>query len=144
MDVLYFVPFLRVVLGCLLIITASLKFPNLRGFSIIVASYGLLPRVLVKPLAYVQPFIEFIVGWWVLSGELLVYSSIAGFGLMMAANVFVLWGLIQKKRLQNCGCYGAQIKVPLTWKKFAENLVWSALFVVLFFAALKLNALGFG
>ena len=139
---MYFVPFLRVLLGCLLIITASLKFPNLRGFSIIVASYGLLPRLLVKPAAYLQPFVEFAVGWWVLSGEYLLYGSIAGLLLMMSANVFVLWGLLQKRRMQNCGCYGAAIKIPLTWKKFGENMVWTGLFVVLILAALKLKKLG--
>lgn len=143
MDILYFVPFLRVVLGCLLIITASLKFPNLRGFSVIVASYGLLPRKLVRPLAYTQPFIEFVVGWWVLSGEFLVYSSIAGLALMVTANVFVLFALVKRKRMENCGCYGVDIKVPLSWKKFAENCVWILLFVALLLAALKLRSLGF-
>jgi hypothetical protein len=112
-----------------------LKLPNLKGFSIIVASYGLLPRRLVKPAAYTLPFIEFFVGWWILSGKYLVYGAIAGLLLMLAANVFVLSGLIRKKKIDNCGCYGANIKTPLSWKKFVENMVWTALFIVLILAA---------
>ena len=135
MDLLYFIPALRVVLGILFIITGAIKFPNLKGFSVIVASYGLLPRQLVKPAAYAQPFVEFIVGWWILSGKELFYASIAGLLLMIVADIFIIKGLMQKKKMENCGCYGVAIKVPLTWKKLAENIVWTILFIVLMIAA---------
>src|SRR5574341_625795 len=131
MDLLFLIPALRIILGILFIITGALKFPNLKGFSVIVASYGLLPRQLVKPAAYAQPVIEFIVGWWILSGKGLFYSATAGLILMIVANIFVASGLIQKKKMENCGCYGVAIKVPLTWKKFAENIIWTILFIVL-------------
>ncbi|MBI4146407.1 DoxX family membrane protein [Candidatus Woesearchaeota archaeon] len=128
---LYLIPGLRIVLGLLLVITGALKIPNLKGFSVIVASYGLLPRKLVKPLAYVQPFAEFVVGVWVLSGQYLFFASIAGLLLMLAADIFVLSALLKRKKLDNCGCYGIAFKIPLSWKKFIENLVWTGLFVLL-------------
>ncbi len=135
MVLLYFIPALRIVLGILFVITGALKFPNLKGFSIIVASYGILPRWAVKPAAYAQPIIEFIVGWWILSGKQLYYAAIAGLLLMLVADVFVAIALIKKKKMENCGCYGTAIKVPLSWKKLAENIVWTALFVILIIAA---------
>src|SRR5574342_40953 len=135
MNLLYFIPALRILLGILFIITGALKLPNLKGFSVIVASYGLLPRKLVKPAAYIQPFVEFFVGWWILSGKYLLYGAVAGLLLIIAANVFVISGLIQKKKMENCGCYGAAIKVPLTWKKLAENIAWTVLLIVLILAA---------
>ena len=131
MAIEYFIPALRIILGLLYIITGAIKFPNLKGFSIIVASYGIVPRKLVKPAAYAQPIIEFAVGLWILSGKYLFYAAIAGLLLMIVANVFVLSALIKKKKMENCGCYGAGIKIPLSWKKFIENLVWTALFIVL-------------
>lgn len=137
MNLLYFIPALRILLGILFIITGALKLPNLKGFSIIVAAYGLLPRKLVKPAAYTLPFIEFFVGWWILSGKSLFYSAIAGLVLMAVSSVFVAYGLMQKKKMENCGCYGANIKTPLSWKKFAENMIWTMLFIVLVFAARK-------
>jgi len=112
-----------------------MKFPNLKGFSIIVASYGLLPRQLVKPAAYLQPFVEFIVGWWILSGKQLFYGATVGLLLMISANIFVAYALIQKKKIENCGCYGVSIKVPLTWKKFVENLFWTVLLIVMMIAS---------
>ena len=135
MAIEYFIPALRIILGLLFIITSALKFPNLRGFSVIVASYGLLPRQLVKPAAYAQPFIEFIVGWWILSGKQLFYGATAGLLLMISANIFVVYALIQKKKMENCGCYGANIKIPLTWKKVFENLFWTVLLIVLMIAS---------
>ncbi len=143
MDLLYFIPGLRILLGVLFIITGALKLPNLKGFSIIVASYGLLPRQLVKPAAYLQPFIEFIVGWWILSGKYLLYASIAGLILMLSANVFVIKGLLQKKKMENCGCYGTAIKVPLTWKKLAENILWTILSILLVLGAERAASLGY-
>jgi uncharacterized membrane protein YphA (DoxX/SURF4 family) len=135
MAIEYFIPALRIILGLLFIITSALKFPNLKGFSIIVASFGMLPRQLVKPAAYLQPFVEFIVGWWILSGKQLFYGATAGLLLMISANIFVAYALIQKKKMENCGCYGANIKVPLTWKKAVENLFWTVLLIVLMIAS---------
>jgi len=135
MDLLYFIPALRIMLGILFIITGAIKFPNLKGFSVIVASYGLLPRQVVKPAAYAQPVFEFIIGWWILSGKQLFYASIAGLLMMIVADIFIIKGLMQKKKMENCGCYGVAIKVPLTWKKLVENIVWTILFIVLIIAA---------
>jgi uncharacterized membrane protein YphA (DoxX/SURF4 family) len=135
MNLLYFIPGLRILLGILFIVAGSLKLPNLKGFSVIVASYGLLPRQLVKPAAYILPFLEFFAGWWILSGKYLLYSASAGLLLMIAANVFVVFGLIRKKKMENCGCYGAAVKVPLSWKKLAENIFWTLLLVILIIAA---------
>lgn len=135
MELLLFVPALRIILGLLFIVTGILKISNLRRFSVIVASYGLLPRVLVRPLAYAQPFVEFVIGAWVLLGKQLFLGALAGLGLMLIANVFVLYALVQKKKMDNCGCYGVAVRVPLTWKKFGENVVWTLLFALLAFAS---------
>lgn len=135
MNLIYIVPALRIVLGLLLIISGFLKVPSLRAFSVIVASYGILPRKLVKPLAYLQPFIEIVIGSWVLSGEFLFEAGLAGMALMGVTTLFVLFALIKKKKMDNCGCYGVAVKVPLSWRKFTENVVWVALFGLLAFAS---------
>lgn len=135
MTLAYLIPALRIILGALFIITSALKFPNLKGFSTIIASYGLLPRKLVKPAAYAQPIIEFGVGIWVLSGKYLFEGALAGTALMIVANVFIIKGLTMKKKMENCGCYGADIKVPITNKKLIENLIWTAMFIILAIAA---------
>lgn len=143
MNLLYLIPGLRVLLGVLFIVAASLKLPNLKGFSVIVASYNLLPRRLVKIAAYTQPFVEFMVGWWILSGKYLRYSSIAGLILLLIADAFVIRGLMQKKKMENCGCYGTIIKSPLTWKKLVENIIWTLLAIILILGAEHAASLGY-
>lgn len=118
---------LRIILSALLIFSGLVKVFDLRGFSVIVAGYSILPRKLVKPLAYGQPFIEVIIGLWLSSNWQLRWAALASLAMLIAATLFVLAGLVRKKRMENCGCYGAIIKVPLTWRKFFENLVWIAL-----------------
>jgi hypothetical protein len=143
MDLLYFIPALRIILGVLFVITAGLKLPDLKGFAVIVATYNILPRQFVKPAAYMQPFFELVIGFWILSGKYLLYSSTAGLLLMLVADIFVLKGLMAKKKMENCGCYGTAIKIPLNWKKFVENLIWTALLVILIIAAYQAMLLGF-
>lgn len=135
MALIYFIPALRIILGLLYIVTSALKFPNLKGFADIVAQYDVLPKKLVKPAAYTQPIIEFFVGWWVLSGKYLIHAAYAGLALMIIANIFVITAYAKKKKLDNCGCYGAFVKTPLTRKKIAENLFWTALFIMLLLGA---------
>lgn len=143
MELIYLIPALRIILGILFIISASLKFPNLRGFALIIASYGALPRQLVKPAAYLQPFIEFMIGWWILSGKYLLYSAWAGLAMMVVANIFIIKAFVQKRKMKNCGCYGTVVKIPLGWKKIIENGIWTVLFIVLIMAAQQAKQYGF-
>jgi len=138
----YLIPALRIVLGLLFIVTSALKLPNLKGFATIVASYNILPRQLVRPAAYSLPLIELLVGFWILLGEQLVYAGIAGLLLMLMADFFMIKGFRQGKKMENCGCYGTAIRVPLTKKKIVENLIWTVLFVFLILGALELDKLG--
>jgi len=142
MELIYLIPALRVILGILFIVSGALKFPNLKGFAVIVASYKLLPRFLVKPVAYTQPFIEFAIGWWILSGKYLLWAAWAGLALIVVADIFVLKAFLQKKKMKNCGCYGTSLKVPLDWKKIVENGIWTLLFIVLVFAAWQAEIYG--
>ena len=123
MDIFILVPVLRIVLGLLFTISALLKLPALRAFAVIVAAYGVLPRALVKPAAYLQPFVELAIGLWILSGQYLPFSSLASVFLMLAANYFVFSAYLHGKRLANCGCYGVTIKSPLDSKKLVENII---------------------
>ena len=134
MNILYFIPALRIVLGVLFILASSLKFPNMNGFADAVASYNIGPLRFVKLAAYVYVFIEFVVGWWILSGQYLLYGSYAGLLLIVVADLFLLKGYFQKKKVKDCGCYGV-IKSPLTKRRLVENAVLTVLFVFLVIAA---------
>lgn len=125
---------LRLLLGGLFTFAGVIKLFDLRGFSITVAKFGMLPRQLVKPFAYTLPVVEAVVGLWLLSNQQLFGAALAGAVLLLISQVGVAGALIQKRKIENCGCYGTAIKVPVTWKKFLENCAWLAMAVVLVWA----------
>jgi len=130
------VALLRVILAGLFLFSGVAKMFDLRGFSIIVAKFGMLPRQLVKPFAYALPFLETVLGLWLLSNRILYLSSLGAIALMVVSEIGIAGALIRQKKIENCGCFGATLKVPVTWRKFVENLIWLAIAVILFLTAL--------
>lgn len=124
-------PILRIILGLLFTLSSIFKMPDLKGFSTIVASYGLLPKQLVKPSSYSLPFIELAIGLALLFGIYLREAAFLGIIMMMNANIFVIYAYFTRK-LDNCGCYGIAFKVPVNLNKLIENLVWTIAFAALF------------
>jgi len=118
-----------------LILMSSMKFADVKGFAKIVAKYKILPERFVAPASYAYVFVEFIFGWWILSGQYLLYASYAGLALILVADVFLLKAVIQKKQIVNVGCYGTIINSPASMLKVVEMLVWTVLFVLLVLAA---------
>lgn len=129
----FFVFVARMIVGLLFIFTAVLKIMDLRGFYLIFLQYGLFSKNVAKILAYVQPFVEFIIGLLLIydSGFLLV-GTVGGIGLMLVATFFVVFGYVKKLKMQNCGCYGTAIESPLSIKKIVENIIWILVLVYVF------------
>ncbi len=125
---------IRIVIGTLFAVTGMWKICDLKAFSVTVVKYGIIPRRLTKPLAYAQPFFETAIGIAVLWPYQLFWSSLAALALLVVATLFILIALLRNKKIDNCGCYGAVVKVPVTWKKFCENLIWIALATLLFWS----------
>ncbi|MBI2109616.1 hypothetical protein HYT58_00385 [Candidatus Woesearchaeota archaeon] len=115
-----------IVIGLLFVITSCLKIKDLKGFANITKAYGILPKKLLF-LCYIQPFIELVVGLLLIFEIKMVFSSFLALGLFGIATIFTVIPLIQGKKIDNCGCCGVDIKIPLTWKKVVENLIWMLL-----------------
>jgi uncharacterized membrane protein YphA (DoxX/SURF4 family) len=120
----------RLLLSALFLFSGIIKMFDPRGFSITVAKFGMLPRQLVKPFAYALPVVEAIIGAALLLRYQLAWSGIAAAALIAISEIGIAGALIKQKKIENCGCFGAAIKVPVTWRKFFENLFWLALAVV--------------
>lgn len=121
----------RVVIGYLFLMTGLLKIPVLKHFFITVVQYGILKGRLARVFAYTLPFAEFGVGFWLLGGWYLQYSSVLALLLISSSTLGVAFALYQKKKMDDCGCYGGVMKIPLTWKKLVENCVWLVLILVI-------------
>jgi len=112
------------ILGVLFIFSGLLKMPDLKGFSKIVITYNLLPLELSRVMGYVLPFVELITGGILLNGGYVFYGAVLGL-LQLIVVTFALMKIYKrKKKMENCGCFGTSIKVPVTKRKLAENVFW--------------------
>jgi uncharacterized membrane protein YphA (DoxX/SURF4 family) len=126
----------RIIIGLLLAISAILKLPDLKGFAAIVQGYRLLPYKIAKPLAYSQPFVELIIGIWLLTNYQLVYASFFATGALIVATIFIAHALRKKIYLENCGCFGTTVKIPVSWRKLIENIIWVLLSLYVFITSI--------
>jgi len=135
MDTTHIVLALRLILGLLYVLAGVFKLPDIKGFAASIASFGLAPKRLIKPIAYSHPVIELGIGLAILFNIYLREAAFLGLIFMIIADIFVTYGYFNKK-IDNCGCYGIAIKVPVTKYKLLENAIWTILFLALFLLSL--------
>jgi len=135
MDTTHVILALRIILGLLYILASVFKFPDIKRFAASIASFGLVPRKLIKPIAYLHPPVELAVGIAILFNIYLREAAFLGLVLIIIADIFVTYGYF-KKKIDDCGCYGIAIKVPVTKYKLLENAIWTLLFLALFILTL--------
>ena len=112
------------ILGVLFVFSGLVKMPDLKGFSKIVIAYNMLPLKLSRLMGYVLPFVEIITGGILLNGGYVFYGAVAGL-LQLIVVTFALMKIYKrKKKMDNCGCFGTSIKVPVSKRKLAENVFW--------------------
>ena len=121
----------KIILGLLFVISGIVKLPDLNGFFIIVVQYGVLKGKLAKAFAYSFPFVEIIVGLMLLIGYIPLLFSGLVLILLLISTSGVIYAMYQKKKMDNCGCYGVAMKVPIGPKKILENSIWIILAVYL-------------
>lgn len=126
----------RILLGAFLILSGFMKILNLNGFWLIVAQFNNLARKYGKPFAFALPFIEMIVGIILITGFYLPFYSALAVLMAILFGTMVTTVLIKKKKLKNCGCFGAKIKMPLTWKSLVDDLVFFLIALLIFLSTI--------
>ena len=114
---------IRIAIGFLFLISGSLKFSDLKGFFITVVKYNILKGKLAKVSAYSLPFVEVLVGFALLFKIYPIYSYSLALMLVLISTGGVVYAYFKNNRLDNCGCYGTKIKIPIGPKKIIENMV---------------------
>lgn len=133
---IWIVTVLRLALAALFLFSGIMKLFDLKGFSVTVVKFGMLPRKLVKPFAYGLPFVEIVIGALLLLTIQLQLAALAAAVLMVISEIGIAGALIKQKKIDNCGCFGAAFKVPVSWRKFAENIGWLVAALAVFWATL--------
>ncbi len=107
---------LRLAAAVIWLLAGAAKLPDLQGFRMEVARYGILPGFLTMPFAYVLPFLELGLGIYLGLGLFVRATALVGtllFASFLGAQVWALANGI----VLDCGCFGPVLKStvgPLT------------------------------
>jgi uncharacterized membrane protein YphA (DoxX/SURF4 family) len=113
----------RIVLGLVLTFSGFTKVIKLKNFFITVVKYNLIKGRLAKLVAYTLPFLELFTGIVLLTGFYLKIVTIIALIIFALSTFAVSYALFRKNKMDDCGCYGGTVKVPVGWKKLVENII---------------------
>jgi uncharacterized membrane protein YphA (DoxX/SURF4 family) len=112
---------MRVLLGGLLLVTGALKVGHAPDLAAAIAGFRLLPAGAVGPLALALPFLELVLGGYLVVG---LFTRTAA---IVAAIAFVIYaGAIASAVVRhipaNCGCFGPHDTAVADWPHVAFDL----------------------
>jgi uncharacterized membrane protein YphA (DoxX/SURF4 family) len=128
---------LRIGLGGLLVVSGVLKAidgPVANAAS--VAGYQLLPHALIAPFGAIFPYVEIVVGGYLLAGLFTRAAALVAAALFGAFAFAVGWATAHGLTI-NCGCFGSYAVEHPSWLHVAGDVALTA-------AALALARLGHG
>ncbi len=127
---------LRIVMGLLFIYSGFFKALDPVAFGRIIELYKVLPSVLIPYAAVVLPYLELLIGMFLVTGLKIRAASFLSMGLMAVFAVAISINVVRGASFE-CGCFETQrfgmsekIGIPL----IARDIVFFILFYVIFIA----------
>jgi uncharacterized membrane protein YphA (DoxX/SURF4 family) len=112
----------RVALGLLLVGTGALKAGHAAELASAIAGFRLLPEAIVGPLAVALPFLEILLGVYLMAG---LFTRIAGW--IACAQFLIYAGAIASAVIRHipaaCGCFGPHDAAVADWPHVGLDLV---------------------
>src|SRR6266446_4111531 len=132
----HILPFLRVILGLILLTASVTKLGDFRKCTEIVSAYELLPERTVTTTSFFILLTECFVGGCLFIGLLLPWAAFAAAGIFITFTGAVAINLLLGRNEIACGCFGSSSEQRLTWFIVIRNLVLTACAFVLALAQL--------
>jgi uncharacterized membrane protein YphA (DoxX/SURF4 family) len=125
---------LRWYLGVVFIAASLHKIAHPQSFALTIATYDILPLVLVNPMAIVLPYVEVVAGVMLIVGLRVRAAALLVLAMMVVFTIAVALALAQGIDA-SCGCFAAQSldEDPISLRTVARDLGWTvaALYVLL-------------
>jgi hypothetical protein len=116
--------------AAIFISSAALKLREIDIFESAVDNYRILPEFLVKPFAYVLPFIELVAAIAMIPPATRFAGSSALMVLIALFTTAIVINLARGRLDVDCGCFGPAIKQKLSWWLVARNVALMAVIAV--------------
>jgi uncharacterized membrane protein YphA (DoxX/SURF4 family) len=96
----------RLAVGTVFVLAGATKLVNPGSFSATLLAYDVLPVDLLRPVALALPWLELVVGLYLLAG---LFTRVAAWGAVAMLAVFMVaitQALLRGLSLEDCGCFG--------------------------------------
>lgn len=115
----------RVLLGGVLLVAGVLKIGHPAALAASLAGFRLLPPAIVGPVALALPYIELVLGAYLIAG---LFTRVVA---VVAALQFLCYGAaiasaVLRHIAANCGCFGPADKAVADWPHVAFDLTLAA------------------
>jgi len=120
---------LRLVLGAIFVIAGASKVGHADMFAAQIAGFRLLPQVVIAPLALGLPFLELLLGGYLILGLFTRTAAWIGAVLLFVFDVAIASAVVRGMSV-SCGCFGPNDATVTTWTEVARDAVFVAMAVI--------------
>jgi uncharacterized membrane protein YphA (DoxX/SURF4 family) len=120
---------LRVAIGAIFIVAGVSKLGHADVFAAQIAGFRLLPEVVIAPMATVLPFLEILLGGYLILGlftRTAAWIAVAFFAAFDAA----IASAVVRGMTVSCGCFGPNDTTVTTWAEVGRDFVFVVLAVI--------------
>jgi uncharacterized membrane protein YphA (DoxX/SURF4 family) len=116
---------LRVAVGGLFLWAGGAKIGHADVFAAQIAAFGLVPHALIAPLAVMLPFVEVLLGAYLVLG---LYTRVAAIIAVVQLAIFAtaIGTAVARGLSLSCGCFGPGDKSVTSWPEVARDLAFAA------------------
>lgn len=97
---------MRIILGGIFILASIDKIAYPPDFYLAIHNIGLVPEVLIKPFTFVIPWIELVVGFWIIFKPRMRIATLAAMSLCLIYVTIVAIKAFSQTTASDCGCFG--------------------------------------
>jgi len=115
---------IRIIVGFVFVYASIHKIADPESFAKSIENYRILPLFSVNVVAIIVPWVELIVGLFLMFGVFIKASSSIATFLMLFFSLLVFVTIIRGIDI-SCGCFSSSVSTPVGWQKFTENITLS-------------------
>jgi uncharacterized membrane protein YphA (DoxX/SURF4 family) len=116
---------LRVVVGGVFVAAGAAKIGHAAVFAAQIAAFHLLPQVLIAPVALILPFLEVLLGGYLIAG---LYARAAGWVAAIQLLLFAaaIGSAVARGMVISCGCFGPDDQTVTSWPEAGRDVLLAA------------------
>lgn len=116
----YLIFVFRLAVGFVFIIAAIPKIADPSSFAKSIEAYQLMPAISINLAALLIPWIELLIGIFLIAGFMLRGSAVLSVSLFAVFSIIIAVSLMRGLSI-DCGCFGANSS-PLNWMRFWDDI----------------------